>query len=274
MLVSGHSGIGKTVLVQEIYKPITRQRGYFISGKFDRLERNIPYSSLIQAFRSLVQQLLTESEAQIAAWRETLLTTLGPNGQVVIEVIPEVELIIGPQPAVPELPPAEAQNRFNLVFQDFIRVFAQPEHPLVIFLDDLQWADVASLNLLELLVTASDSRRGGTIRNLFLIGAYRDNEVSPAHPLILMVDQIQQAGATANHISLSPLDLPNVAQFTSDTLHCAPERAGPLTELVLAKTRGNPFFITEFLKSLYAEELIQFDYESGGWQWDLAQIQA
>lgn len=274
MLVSGYAGIGKSALVQEVYKPITQQRGYFISGKFDQFQRNIPYASLIQAFQSLIRQLLMENETQVTAWREKLLTALGANGQVIIEIIPEVELIIGPQPEVPALAPAEAQNRFNLVFQNFIRVFTQPEHPMVIFLDDLQWADTASLKLIQLLMTTPD------LEYLFMIGAYRDNEVSEAHPLTLTLDEIRQAGTIVNHISLTPLGLSHVTELISDTLNCEPEKAKPLAELVLAKTGGNPFFMNEFLKSLYTEELVRFvpsknGHENGtGWQWDLAQVQA
>ncbi|MEW6497836.1 MAG: serine/threonine-protein kinase PknK, partial [Cyanobacteriota bacterium] len=268
MLVSGYSGIGKSALVQEVYKPLTCQRGYFIAGKFDQFQRNIPYASLIQAFRSLVRQLLTESVAAIATWREKLLTALDSNGQVIIEVIPEVELIIGSQPALPDLPPTEAQNRFNLVFQNFINVFTRPEHPLCIFLDDLQWADGASLKLIELLMTGVDGKY------LFLIGAYRDNEVSQAHPLMLTLDEIKKTKTTVNQISLSSLTLPHVTQLITDILHCQPTTALPLAELVLTKTGGNPFFVTEFLKSLYAEALLAFDYERGSWQWDLGEIQA
>ncbi|MEG4572249.1 AAA family ATPase [Microcoleus sp. N3A4] len=266
MLVSGYSGIGKSALVQEVYKPITRKRGYFISGKFDQFQRNIPYASLIQAFRSLVLQLLTESEAASATWREKLLAAFGFNGQVIIEVIPEVELIIGSQPTVPELPPTEAKNRFNLVFQNFIKVFTRQEHPLVLFLDDLQWADGASLKLIELLMTGTDSKY------LFLIGAYRDNEVSAVHPLMLTLDEIEKK-VTINQISLSPLDLPHITELINDIFHCEPATAKSLAELVLTKTGGNPFFIGEFLKFLYAEALIIFNYEAGSWQWDLGQIQ-
>ncbi len=268
MLVSGYTGIGKSTLIQEVYKPITRQRGYFITGKFDPFQRATPYVSLLQAFRSLVRQLLTETEAEISAWREKLLRALGPNGQVVSAVIPEVELIIGPQPAVPDLPPLEAQNRFNLVFQNFIKVFTRPEHPLVIFLDDLQWADGASLKLLEVLMTASEGEY------LFLIGAYRDNEVNETHPLPLTLAEIQKAGTTVNHIFLAALTLPHLVQLVADTLHCPPTQAKPLAELILAKTEGNPFFINEFLKSLYIEALISFDFQRGRWQWDLGQIRA
>ena len=268
LLVSGYAGIGKSALVREVYKPITRQRGYFIAGKFDQFRKNIPYASLTQAFRSLMRQLLTEHDAQIATWRERLLTALGPNGQVMIDVVPEIELIIGPQPAMPTLPPVEAQNRLNLVFQNFIRVFTTSEHPLVLFLDDLQWADGASLNLVRLLMTAPDNQY------LFVIGAYRDNEVHETHPLMLTLNEIRKAGSAVNHIVLRSLDLSSVCQLIADALRCVPERTKPLAELMLAKTGGNPFFMNEFLKSLHAEALLRFDPHSGGWQWDVAKIQA
>ncbi|HEY9611928.1 ATP-binding protein, partial [Allocoleopsis sp.] len=268
MLVSGYSGIGKSALVQELYKPITRHRGYFISGKFDQLQRNIPYSAIVSAFSDLVRQLLTETEASLAQWREKLLAAFGASGQVIIDVIPEVELILGKQPAVPELAPAESQNRFNWVFKNFIKVFTQPKHPLVMFIDDLHWADVASLNLIKLLMTAPDSEY------LFFMGAYRDSEVSEAHPLMLTVDEIRQSGVIVNHIVLSPLDLFNVNQLISETLNCPPGETISFAELVLAKTDGNPFFMNEFLKSLYGEKLLEFNRSQGRWQWDLEQIKA
>ncbi|HAX85163.1 MAG TPA: hypothetical protein DCY91_02615 [Cyanobacteria bacterium UBA11370] len=267
MLVSGYSGIGKSALVQELYKPITRQRGYFISGKFDQYQRNIPYSAVIQAFQELIKQLLTESEVKLAQWREKLLAALGTNGHIIIDVIPEIELIVGKQPMVPILPSSEAQNRFNLVFQNFIRTFAQPLHPLVIFLDDLQWADSASLKLMQLLMVASHSQY------LFLIGAYRDNEVSRVHPLSLTLEEIRKSGAIVNQISLAPLDLMSITQLIAETLKCSPDQAKPLAKLVAIKTGGNPFFVNEFLKSLYAEKLIEFDFQRGGWNWNLDQIQ-
>ncbi|MCA1993408.1 MAG: serine/threonine-protein kinase PknK, partial [Coleofasciculus sp. S288] len=268
MLVSGYSGIGKSALVQEIYKPITKRRGYFISGKFDQLQRNIPYSALVSAFSNLVRQLLTETEAALGQWREKILTALGANGQIIIDVIPEVELIVGKQLTPPELAPTEAQNRFNLVFQSFIRVFAQPEHPLVIFIDDLQWADIASLKLIQLLMTAQDSQY------LFFIGTYRDNEVSAAHPLMLTVDEIGQAGVTINQISLLPLSLFHINQLISDTLKCSPDETLSLAKLIQIKTEGNPFFINEFLKSLYSEKLLNFDRSQRRWQWNLERIKA
>ncbi|MEG4279966.1 AAA family ATPase [Microcoleus sp. MON1_C1] len=275
MLVFGYSGIGKSALVQEIYKPITRKKGYFIAGKFDQFQRNIPYSAVIKAFQELVRELLAETEPKLEQWREKILTAVGVNGQVVIDVIPELELIVGKQPELSELPPAESQNRFNLVLHNFIRVFCKPEHPLVMFLDDLQWADSASLQMLQLIITDPD------MQYLFLIGAYRDNEVSAAHPLMLTINEIQKTGCVINSISLLPLKLNDVNHLIADTLKCDVETALPLAELVLQKTQGNPFFINEFLKSLYAEKLLKFGVTSpklggtkGGWQWDLEQIQA
>ncbi|MBW4682978.1 MAG: AAA family ATPase [Microcoleus vaginatus WJT46-NPBG5] len=279
MLVAGYSGIGKSALVQELYKPITQKRGYFISGKFDQYQRNIPYSAIVSAFRELVKQLLTENTQSLQEWREKLLDALGINTQVIVEVIPEVELITGKQPTVPELGPTESLNRFNLVFQNFIKVFTQPSHPLAIFLDDLQWADGASLKLMQLLMSAAST-------GLFLIGAYRDNEVSSAHPLTLTLDEIAKKGVVINRIFLSPLELPTVTQLISDTLNCKAEIAKPLAELLLFKTDGNPFFLSEFLKSLYTDNLLTFEqpkssFESlnklmdrGSWQWNLAEILA
>jgi predicted ATPase len=221
--------------------------------------------AIIQAFRELVQQLLTESEAQLQQWRETLLTALGVNAQVIVDVIPEVELIIGKQPTVPELAPAESQNRFNLVFQNFIKALVSPSHPLVIFLDDLHWADSASLKLMQLLMTAAEP-------GLFLIGAYRDNEVTAVHPLMLTLKDIKDAGAIVNKIFLKRLDLSTVNQLIADTLNCAGDRTLSFSKLVLDKTEGNPFFLIEFLKALYTDKLLNFDYQQGGWQWNLEQI--
>jgi len=266
MLVTGYSGIGKTSLVREIYKPVTRERGYFISGKFDQFQRNIPYRAIVSAFRELVQQLLTENEAQLASWKEKLLIAFGPNGRIIIDMIPEVQLIVGPQPPIPPLPPTESQNRHNLVFQKFIRVFCEPEHPLVIFLDDLQWADSASLNLVKVMMTDEQTR------GLFIIGAYRDNEVSGGHPLFLTLDELHKTEAVVNTISLSPLDFQNVNRFVSDAINCPPEETEALAGLVHAKTLGNPFFTGEFLKSLHDNKFIEFDHDQGRWQWDPVRI--
>jgi len=267
VVVSGYSGIGKTSLVNEIHKPIVRQRGYFISGKFDQFKRNIPYASLIQAFQELLRQLLTESDDKIADWRAKLLAALGANGRIVIDVIPEAERIIGPQPAVPQLGPAESQNRFNRVFQQFIRVFTTKEHPLVLFLDDLQWADLASLKLIQLLACDLDRKY------LLLIGAYRDNEVSNTHPLMSTLEEMQQSGAIVNNIVLQPLRITHVNQLVSDTLHSEPLKTKTLAELVFNKTQGNPFFLTQLLKSLYQENLLSFNFSQSCWQWDIKHLQ-
>ncbi|AFZ60621.1 AAA family ATPase [Anabaena cylindrica FACHB-243] len=267
LLIAGYSGIGKSAFVQEIYKTITRSRGYFIAGKFEQYQRNIPYFAIAQAFNSLIKQLLTESELQLINWREKLLAALGSNSRVITQVIPALELIIGNQPDVPTLLPAEAQNRFHQVFQKFICVFTQSQYPLVIFLDDLQWADTASLKLLQMLTTATVEQ------SLLLIGAYRDHEVNASHPLIRMVAEIQQENGVVNQLFLDPLQLPAINQLIANTLRCQPEDVLPLAELVQAKTNGNPFFINEFLKSLYAEKLLEFDRQKGNWQWSIEQIQ-
>ena len=268
LLVAGYSGIGKSVLVQELYKPITAQRGYFIAGKFDQFQRNIPYSAIASAFKSLIQQLLAENEAQLSQWREKLLVALGSNAQVIIEVIPEVEQIVGPQPPVQQLEPTEAQNRFNQVFQKFVQVFCQRTHPLVIFLDDLQWADSASLKSIELML--SDSQ----MQYLLLIGAYRDNEVSPTHPLMVTLNRLQEEGAMLNWLTLTPLTPAQITQWITDTLYSQPKLVAPLAELIYRKTSGNPFFINEFLKTLYQENLLTFEPQERCWQWDIAQIDA
>ncbi|MEG4250242.1 AAA family ATPase [Microcoleus sp. Pol10D4] len=268
MLVAGYSGIGKSSLVAEIHKPNTRLRGYFTAGKFDQFQKSIPYSAVVSAFKGLVRQLLTESEIQLEQWREKLRDAFGVNGQVIIDVIPEVELIVGEQPPVPELGASESQNRFNIVFSNFIRAFCTKEHPLVIFLDDLQWADSATLKLIELMMTDAD------MQYLFLIGAYRDNEVSPTHLLMMTLDGLLKDGATINYITLAPLDIENISRLLADTLYSDTDAVKPLTELVMKKTGGNPFFVNQFLKTLYAENLINFDVQEHSWQWNIDQIEA
>ncbi|MEH1967228.1 ATP-binding sensor histidine kinase [Nostoc sp.] len=279
MLVSGYSGIGKSVLVNEVNKPITRRQGYFISGKFDQLKRNIPYASLIQAFAYLMRYLLTENNERIEAWRNKILLALGTNGKVITDVIPEVELIIGIQPEVAQIGATESQNRFNHVFKEFIQVFTQKEHPLVIFLDDLQWADSATLNLIQLLITDTDSKY------FLFIGAYRDNEVSPAHPLIQKIEEIKNSGTVVNNLVLQPLNLDNVTQLLGETLQQTEikqhvetrifnKQIIQLAELICNKTGGNPFFITQLIQALHQEKLFIFDFVNTKWQWNIEDIQA
>ncbi|MBD2042341.1 ATP-binding sensor histidine kinase [Microcoleus sp. FACHB-672] len=266
MLVAGFSGIGKTAVVNEVHKPIVRQRGYFIKGKFDQFQRNLPFSAFVQAFRDLMAQLLSETDAKVEQWKTQILTALGENAQVIVDVIPELERIIGEQTPAPELTGTAAQNRFNRLFENFISVFTTQEHPLVIFLDDLQWVDLASLNLIQL--RTSDHER----RYLFLMGAYRDNEVSPVHPLMLTLSDIQKAGATVNTITLEPLGVSDLNSLIADTLACSTALALPLTDLVYQKTKGNPFFSTQFLKFLYKDGLIAFNFEARYWQCDIVQV--
>ncbi|MBR8836852.1 MAG: AAA family ATPase [Stigonema ocellatum SAG 48.90 = DSM 106950] len=268
MLVSGYAGIGKSAFVQELYKPITAKRGYFTSGKFDQFQRNIPYSAIVDALRKLVQQLLGEPDEQVQQWRSRFLEALVRNGQLIIDVIREVELIIGKQPPVPEVGATEAQNRFNRVFQQFVRVFCSKEHPLVVFLDDLQWIDSATLKLIELMMLDEQTQF------LFLIGAYRDNEVNPTHPLVLMLEKLRQQGTVFQEINLLPLALEPLSQLIAETLHHNSDTVRPLAKLVLRKTEGNPFFVNEFLRSLYSENLLNFNVEQRSWQWNITQIEA
>ena len=265
-LVAGFSGIGKTAVVNEVHKPIVRQHGYFIKGKFDQFNRNIPFSAFVQAFRNFMEQLLAESDVQINKWQNQIIQALGEDGQVIIEVIPELEKIIGRQPPAPELSGNAAQNRFNLLFQKFLQIFTTKEHPLVIFLDDLQWVDSASLKLMQLLM--NEANQG----YLLLIGAYRDNEVFPAHPLMVMLDEIRKTGVKVNSLNLKPLNQLQLNQLVADTLNCAENVALSLSQLIYRKAQGNPFFATQILKSLHQDQLIKFNFAEGCWQCDISQI--
>ena len=266
LLVAGFSGIGKTSVVNEVHKPIVRQRGYFIKGKFDQFNRNIPLYAFVSAFRDLIGQLFSESDVQLQQWKSKILQVLGENGQVIIDVIPELEKIIGKQPPVPELSASAAQNRFNLLLGKFIQVFSTKDHPLVIFLDDLQWADSASLNLMKLLMSETSNSY------LLMIGAYRDNEVFSTHPLMLTLNEMEKGDATIDTITLAPLSVADINRLVADTLICEEKVAQPLTELVYQKTKGNPFFTTQFLLGLHGENLIEFNGTVGYWQCNLAQV--
>ncbi|TVP60556.1 MAG: GAF domain-containing protein [Nodularia sp. (in: Bacteria)] len=282
ILVTGFSGIGKTAIVNEIHKPIVKQRSYFIKGKFDQFQNDTPLSGLVQAFRDLIDQLISETDIQIQQWKEKILSVLGTHGQVITDVIPELEKIIGRQPPVAEISGSAVQNRFNLLFQRFIQVFNTKEHPLVIFLDDLQWADTASLNFLQFLMSeATTSMITGEMQklikengSLLVIGAYRDNEVSNAHPLKLTLQEIAKTGVAINSITLLPLNQSDLNHLIIDALHCQEVVAVPLTQMVFAKTKGNPFFVTQFLKSLHDDGLITLNLAIGHWQYDIKKIQA
>src|ERR1700757_222756 len=268
VLVSGYSGVGKSSVVNELHKALVTPRGLFAAGKFDQYKRDIPYATLAQAFQTLVRQILVKSEAEVDQWRRSLQEGLGLNGHLIVNLIPELEFIIGRQPPVPDLPPQDAQNRFQLVFRRFLGAFARPEHPLALFLDDLQWLDAATLDLLERLVTQPE------IRHVLLVGAYRDNEVGPSHPLMRTLEVLRKAGAQVQEIVLAPLRLDDVGALVSDAVHCEPERAEPLVQLVHEKTGGNPFFAIQFFTALAEEGLLAFDAVAGAWQWDIHRIRA
>jgi predicted ATPase len=268
VLVSGYSGVGKSSVVNEVHKVLVPPRGLFATGKFDQYKRDIPYATLAQAFQSLVRQILSKSDAELQAWRDALREALGPNGLLIVDLIPELELVIGKQPPVPDLSPRDAQRRFQAVLRRFIGVFARPEHPLALFLDDLQWLDTATLDLLEDLLTQGD------VRHLLLIGAYRDNEVDAAHPLLRKLDTIRRTGATMQDIVLTPLTYDDLEQLISDSLRCETKPANPLVQLVHEKTGGNPFFAIQFLHALADEALLTFDHGDARWSWDLGRIRA
>jgi PAS domain S-box-containing protein len=268
VLVSGYAGIGKSSVVNELHKVLVPPRGLFAAGKFDQYKRDIPYSTLAQAFQDLVRPLLGKSEGELARWRDALREALGPNGQLMVDLVPELKLIIGDQAPVPELPPQDAQRRFQLVFRRFLAVFARAEHPLALFLDDLQWLDTATLDLLEDLLTQPD------MRHLLLIGAYRDNEVTSTHPLMRRLEAIRNGGALVQEIILAPLTGEDVSRLIADSLYCERERAASLAQLVLEKTDGNPFFVIQFLSAMVEEGLVTFDHGEGRWSWDLARIHA
>ncbi len=268
LLVSGYSGIGKSSVVNELHKALVPPRGLFASGKFDQYKRDIPYATLAQALQGLIRPLLGKSDAELAGWRDALMDALGPNGRLMIELVPELRLLIGEQPPVVELPPQQAQSRLQLALRRFLGVFARPEHPLALFLDDLQWLDAATLDMLADLLIQPDVQR------LLVIGAYRDNEVDSLHPLMRKLSAIRTAGALIEEIRLEPLARDDLGRLIADTLSCAPRRAGPLAQLMHEKTGGNPFFAIQFISELAEEGLLHFDYDAARWRWELDRIRA
>jgi PAS domain S-box-containing protein len=268
VLVSGYSGIGKSSLVNELHRRLVPPRGLFAAGKFDQYKQNIPYATVAQAFQSLVHQILGKSGAEMDKWRADLLEALGANGQLMVNLIPELALIIGDQPPAPDLPPQDQQARFQFVFRRFLGVFARAEHPLALFLDDLQWLDSATLDLIEHLVDHSE------VRHLLLIGAYRDNEVTPRHPLARMLVRLRETGGRVQEIRLAPLRLDDVERLIANALHTDQDSVRPLAGLVYEKTAGNPFFTIQFLGALAEEALLTFDPSTRAWRWDLPRCRA
>ncbi|MEA3118531.1 MAG: hypothetical protein QOI13_1801, partial [Paraburkholderia sp.] len=266
VLVSGYSGIGKSSVVNELHKMLVPSRGLFASGKFDQYKRNIPYATLAQAFQNLVSQILGKSDAEMARWRSALQAALGQNGQLMTTLVPELALVLGEPPPLPELPLQDQQARFQMVFRRFLDVFAKPEHPLTLFLDDLQWLDSATLDLIEHLIAHPD------VRHVLLVGAYRDNEVGPTHPLARTLARLRGAGARVREIVLTPLRPEDMARLAADALHMEPGRVRPLADLIFEKTAGNPFFTIQFLLALAEQELLTFNPGTAAWTWDLPRI--
>jgi PAS domain S-box-containing protein len=268
VLISGYSGIGKSSVVNELQRALIPTRGLFAAGKFDQYKRDIPYATLAQAFQSLVHRLLRASDSELQGWRDRLRRALDPNGSLIVDLVPELKLVIGEQPPVPDLPWQDAQKRFHLVFQRFIGVFAAREHPLALFLDDLQWLDVATLELLRHLLITPE------VKHLLIVGAYRDHEVGPSHPLASMLHAIRATGAVVQEVILVPLGLDDLGQLVADALRCEPEHARSLAQLVQEKTGGNPLFAIQFFTALAEEGMLAFDPSARAWQWSMDRIRA
>lgn len=268
VLVTGYSGVGKSSVVNELHKALVPPRGLFAAGKFDQYKRDVPYATLAQAFQMLVRQILARSEAEVDRWRHALLPAVGTNGQLLVNLVPELECILGEQSPVAELPPQESQARFHTLFRQFLAVFARSEHPLALFLDDLQWLDAATLSLLEYLVAEPE------VRHVLFLGAYRDNEVDDAHPLTRTLDRLRAVKAGIQSIALQPLAPNDIARLLSDALRCRQDRADALAALVFHKTGGNPFFAIQFITDLEENGLLSFDPATAAWHWDVEQIRS
>jgi signal transduction histidine kinase/Cdc6-like AAA superfamily ATPase len=266
VLISGYSGVGKSTLVNQLRQRRELWSALFATGKCDELKRDIPLGALAHVLQGLVRTVLGCNEVELRHWRVALAEALGPNASLIVSLIPELELVVGPSPPLPDLPPQDAQNRFHMVFRRFITVFARFDRPLVLFLDDLQWLDVASLDLLHHVVSHDE------VRHLTLVGAYRDNEVTPDHPLRAVLRAIRESNGQLHEIVLAPLRSDDIEELLADSLHCSAERLGPLTQLIYAKTGGNPLFAIQFVTELIEEKLLVFDPTSVSWSWDVARI--
>lgn len=265
VFISGPPGIGKTVLINETHRAIVEKRGYFISGKYDQLTRDVPYLGILEAFERLARQILAESEDRIEMWRGKLLDALGPNGRIITDIIPDFKLIIGEQPELPDVGPEELRNRFNLFFERFVSVFSGKEHPVVMFLDDLQWADLASLELLKNIILNQ------SIGHLLIIGTFRDNEVDESHPLFSAIETIEASNVLLRKLRLPPLTVIAIKKIILNSLRCTGNEGEVLSEIILKKTGGNPFFINQFLRTLYHEKLLELDPVKG-WHWEINKI--
>jgi predicted ATPase/serine phosphatase RsbU (regulator of sigma subunit)/tRNA A-37 threonylcarbamoyl transferase component Bud32 len=268
MLIAGYSGVGKTALVREVHKPMTAKRGYFAAGKFDQFKKNVPYSAISQAFNEFCRYLLRENPETLAKWRSKIREALGNNGQIIIDVIPDLELVIGQQPPVAKVGATETQNRFQMFFLNFVRVLCDKDHPFILFIDDLQWVDSASLALLKTILLDED------IQYLFIIGAYRDNEVDNTHPLFITLCELEKAQARIKQIELKNLLEADIQQLLQDTLNQKGPEMQALSDLIYQKTQGNAFFTHQFLYTLYEKGLLHFDFQQLKWQWNIQEITA
>lgn len=267
VLVSGYAGIGKSAVVQEVQKPIVARRGRYLAGKFDQFQRDVPYASLIQAFEGLVHRLLGEPEAALRLWNGRLREALGRSLGVMVDLIPQLALVVGPTDFLPAVTPAQAQLRLDRLFPRFVAVFAAAEHPLVLFLDDLQWADAATLRMIELCMASRDSG------HMLFIGAYRDNEVTPLHPLIGLRDRLTGAGVRVSTLVLDALTEAQVAQMVAATVRVGVADCAPLARLCFRKTAGNPFFLNQFLASINDAGYLHYCAVRDCWDWDVAAIE-
>ncbi|HEX7839612.1 MAG TPA: AAA family ATPase [Kofleriaceae bacterium] len=268
VLVSGYAGIGKSSVVRELLRTVVPRRGRFIAGKFEQYKRDIPYFTISQALRELALDILAEGELGIARWRQRLAQALGPHGKLVVDLVPQLGLIVGSQPPVPELSLIESETRLRRVFGRLFSACATPDHPLAMFIDDMHWADTASLALIANLLT------DGNTRHLLIIGAYRDNEVDPSHPMVRALEAVRRSDARIRDVVLEPLSEEDLGRLVADTVHASPAEAAPLASLVLDKTGGNPFFAIQFLTALHHKRAIWFDREASRWRWDAARIRA
>ncbi|WP_437679175.1 AAA family ATPase [Sorangium sp. So ce131] len=265
VLLAGPAGVGKSALVEALHQELLGEV-YFGAGKFDYLARSAPYAPIARACRALVMSVLAEPAEVLEQRRSAILEAAGTNAALLVDLVPELALVVGPQPAVPELGPSESQHRFERVFVSFLRALATRERPLVLFMDDLQWADGSSLRLLQHALTAAD------VRHVLVIGAYRDHEIDAAHPLRLALRELRQSGVEKREIALGPLESSHVAQLLGDTLGCTSEAVADLSCALLDKTRGNPFFLGQFLTALHRDGLLRFDHQDLAWKWDTAQV--
>lgn len=266
--IAGPTGVGKSSLVREFHRRASLGDSLFATGKFDQYTRDIPYATVAQAFRALIRQILGSGEGELARWRAALTASLGPNAQLMINLIPELALVIGDQPPAPEMQPHEAKARFNLVFRRFIEVFARAEHPLVLFIDDVQWLDVATIELIETIMLDDH------VRHLLLICAYRDDEVHAGHPLMAAREALREGVCHFEELVLRPLDDGQIGELLADTLEKDVGSVAAFAQLVREKTGGNPFFVTHFVEALEIEGQLAHDRERGEWRWDEVRIKA